>query len=181
MTIAVPYKQIYLEIQTNQTSMWLTENGCCRNINISSPAQWILFVTMTVVCSSQTATENECQGHRRQSGRIEKPLTNVYVVSTKRTSGVYRHVISLNSLQVKTTPLEPTVFSTCNAHLARSKISQTININTGRDSSVVIVTGYGLDGPGMESRWEQDFPHLFRPAPEPTQPPVQWLLGLSRG
>jgi len=29
----------------------------------------------------------------------------------------------------------------------------------GRDSSVGIVTHYGLDGPGIESRWERDFPH----------------------
>ena len=26
-----------------------------------------------------------------------------------------------------------------------------------------------------------DFPHLSRPAPRPTQPPVQWAPGLSRG
>jgi len=29
----------------------------------------------------------------------------------------------------------------------------------GRDSSVGIATRYGLDGPGIESRWEGDFPH----------------------
>jgi hypothetical protein len=29
----------------------------------------------------------------------------------------------------------------------------------GRDSSVGITTGYGLDGPGIESRWGRDFPH----------------------
>ena len=27
----------------------------------------------------------------------------------------------------------------------------------GRDTSVGIVTGYGLDGPGIESRWEARF------------------------
>jgi len=27
-----------------------------------------------------------------------------------------------------------------------------------------IATGYRLDGPGMESRWGWDFPHLSRPA-----------------
>jgi len=43
------------------------------------------------------------------------------------------------------------------------------------------VTGYGLDTPGIEFRWRRDFPHLSRPAPERTQPPVQWVLGLSRG
>jgi hypothetical protein len=31
-------------------------------------------------------------------------------------------------------------------------------------SSVGIATGYGLDGPGIESRWGRDFPHLSRRA-----------------
>jgi len=51
-----------------------------------------------------------------------------------------------------------------------------------RHSSVGIATGYGLDGPGIESRWGgRDFPHLSRPALGPTQPPVQWVPGLSLG
>ena len=51
----------------------------------------------------------------------------------------------------------------------------------GRDSAVGIATRYGLDGPGIESRWGQDFSNPFRPALVPTQPPVQWIPGLSRG
>ena len=38
----------------------------------------------------------------------------------------------------------------------------------GPGSSVGIVTGYGLDGPGIESRWGRDFPLLSRPALGPT-------------
>ena len=51
----------------------------------------------------------------------------------------------------------------------------------GPGSLVGIATGYGLDVPGIESRWGRDFPHLSRPALGPTQPPVQWILGFSRG
>jgi len=51
----------------------------------------------------------------------------------------------------------------------------------GWDTAVGIATHYGLDGPGNESRWRQDFPHPSRPAMGPTQPPIQWVPGFSRG
>ena len=52
---------------------------------------------------------------------------------------------------------------------------------SGPGSVVSIATADRLDGPGIESRWGQDFPHLSRLALRPTQPPVQWVLGLSGG
>jgi hypothetical protein len=48
-------------------------------------------------------------------------------------------------------------------------------------SIVGIATGYGLDGPGIESRWDRDFPRLSRPFLGLTQPPIEWVPGLSRG
>ena len=50
----------------------------------------------------------------------------------------------------------------------------------GPGSVVSIATIYGLDGPGIESRWGRDIPHQSRPVLRPTQPPV-WVPGLSRG
>jgi hypothetical protein len=54
----------------------------------------------------------------------------------------------------------------------------------GLGSSVDIATGYGMGGPGIKKKKSQsgrNFSHTSRPALEPTQPPVQWVPGLSRG
>ena len=50
----------------------------------------------------------------------------------------------------------------------------------GRDSAVGIATHYGLDGPGIESRWRRDFPHPPRAPLGTTEPPIQWVPGLSQ-
>jgi hypothetical protein len=51
----------------------------------------------------------------------------------------------------------------------------------GPGGSVGIATDYGLDGPGIESRWGRDFPHLSRPALGLSQPSLQWVPGLPQG
>ena len=52
-----------------------------------------------------------------------------------------------------------------------------------RDSSVSIATCYGLDDPGIGSRWGggRDFPHLSGPAQGPTQRPIKSVPGLFLG
>jgi len=49
----------------------------------------------------------------------------------------------------------------------------------GQNNAVGIATRYGLDGPVIKSRWGQDFPRLSTPAIGFTQPPVQWVPGVS--
>ena len=50
----------------------------------------------------------------------------------------------------------------------------------GPGSSVGIATDYELDGPGSNPGWDENF-RPSRPVLEPTQPPVKWVPGLSRG
>ena len=54
-------------------------------------------------------------------------------------------------------------------------------LRMSRDNSVGIATRYQLDGPGIESWWGRDFPHLTSLALGPTQLSIQWVPGLARG
>ena len=55
-----------------------------------------------------------------------------------------------------------------------------ITVWGGPGSSVGIATDYGLDGPGSSPGGDEIF-RPSRPALEPTQSPVKWVPGFSRG
>ena len=59
-------------------------------------------------------------------------------------------------------------------------LSLSNSVSCGPGSSVGIATNYGLDGPGSNPGGDEIF-CPSRPALGPTQSPVQWILGLSRG
>ena len=60
-----------------------------------------------------------------------------------------------------------------------TKYFVTLNIE-GRDSSVGIATRYGLDGPENRIPVGARFSAPVQTGPGPTQPPIQWVQGLSR-
>jgi hypothetical protein len=65
---------------------------------------------------------------------------------------------------------------------SRNKLLRNMGNSTAIDVTFIgLLTCFGLDGPGIESRWRQKFPHPSRPTLRPTQPPVQWVPGLFLG
>ena len=90
--------------------------------------------------------------------------------------------LDLNLLKGKLSPYESTCEDGGGTFLWNiGKFLSGYAVSRGRDSSVGIAIRYGLEGPGIESRWGRDFPHPSRPALGPTQPPEQLVPGLSRG
>ena len=51
----------------------------------------------------------------------------------------------------------------------------------GRNSSVDTATSFGLDGPRIETRRVQGFPHPSIPVLGPIQPRIPWVPGLFPG
>jgi len=92
--------------------------------------------------------------------------------------------ISNNSIHCLRNPILRIIFLTILPYKIITNNWTSINLTTYRNygpgSVVSIATGCGLNGPGIQSRWGRDFPHLSRPALGPTQPPAQWAPGLSR-
>ena len=106
--------------------------------------------------------------------RLSDPPSLLYNEYRLSLLGIKRPVREANHLTPSSTEVD--------SPLRLQGILRIFNLTSCWPGSVVgIATAYGLDGPGIESPVGQDFPHQSRPALRPTQPPVQWVPGLSRG
>jgi hypothetical protein len=56
-----------------------------------------------------------------------------------------------------------------------------LHLNGGRVSTIVIATRFGLDGPGIESRWVARLSVPVYTDPVAVQYPLQLLQGISLG
>jgi hypothetical protein len=122
-----------------------------------------------VQVTNYTKQNRPLKANKSRGNQIVRNLWNQKARSVyKRT----RHLDRLWTRRILSTPFFP----------PPSRVTWYHPLNHNGPGSVVgIATGYGLDGPRIESRWRRDFPHLSRMALGPSQPPVQWVPGLSRG
>ena len=64
---------------------------------------------------------------------------------------------------------------------SHKRIRVDLRVNNGHCrnySSLIPPLVYGLDGPGIQTGWGNDFPRTSKPTLGPTQPPVQLVPGL---
>ena len=141
------------------------------------------------VCLKAERPEDDTPFHCNTAAATGRNSDCFYTYVKKRRFGLY---VKENAIQcpqpMKTTNDEET-FTLCTIQkicrgsggMAPYILILVMVRGEGRDSSVGIATRYRLDGPGIEFRWGRDFPYPSRPALRPTQPPVQWVPGPSRG
>jgi len=123
------------------------------------------------------ACREESNREQRWSCGREKPSIIVnYMTNMGRVDTVHQYSVRLCPLEDSEMVVKIVLlgYEGCNNKWIHS-------LSVGRDSVVSITARYRLDSLGIKSRWGRNFPHPSSSSLGPTQPPIQWVSGLSRG
>jgi hypothetical protein len=107
--------------------------------------------------------EKEEEEKKKKKKNVHKNLQLVSVLA--RFTHVHSSIIPLTSILIIS-------FSLCLCLFVARYMTTMLYWTTCR---------YGLDGPGIESRWGRDFPHPSGTVLGPTQIPIKWVPGLCSG
>jgi hypothetical protein len=139
-------------------SPWITQSYSCEPVHNNPSESWSASAERAHCFSVRPYVEAVVSNPQKLVTKLAA-TANDWLVSTQ--TGFH---ITLQKIRYKTSKFY-NFLTICFFTFIFVYLIQVYALSGGRNISVGITTGYGLDGPGIESRWERDFSHLSIPGP----------------